>query len=120
MFLSGKFGYVTVGGAQKHFSSWRLPLKTAAPKVTNFLSQGFRELVVGISEATIDIEGPYNSGFVGLASGGEYVFVLGLNADVGLTVTAIITNLEPSNDVEDVPKIKITAESNGPFDLIVL
>jgi hypothetical protein len=115
--LSGTLGYVKVNGVPKAFGKWRAPLKANRPKVNNFLS-GSQRVVSGLLGASIQIEGPWDVGALGMAVGGSYTFLLGVSPSVFVSVTAIV-DLEPSNDVEDAPRITITGDSDGPFTFVL-
>jgi hypothetical protein len=117
MLVSGLLGYVNVDGVAKSFGKWRCPIKVVKPKVNNFKS-AFQRIVSGLVGATIQIEGPWDVGAMGLTAGNSYVFQLGVTPSLFLTVTAII-DVEASNDVEDAPRITITGETDGPFSLLV-
>lgn len=90
-------------------------MKTGTPKVTNFTGQGFRQLVSGITEGTIAVEGPYDNTNMAFTSGSTYDLTLQWTSGVNLTGTGILATLEPSMDVEDAGRVKATFEVNGPF-----
>jgi hypothetical protein len=115
VFLSGKFGFVGVTGTNYSFGKWSTPMKVGLPKVTNFNSGGYRVQVVGIFEGQIELEGPWEIGAMPLAVGTEYTFTLGVTAGLSIAIAAIVETITPSNDVEDTPRVKVTAQSQGAF-----
>jgi hypothetical protein len=143
MYLAGVTGFVNVKGGPQYMGKWKMSGKTNMVKVNNFVDSGssvagtsappssnfasnstppagsgVTVLVAGLSSATINIEGPYNSGTVGLYQGGYYLFNLGFAAGLFLTVGAIIESMDFDNDIEGGPRVNITAQSTGTFVLL--
>lgn len=114
-FLSGTTGYVKLGSTSYSFDKWRMDMKANAPKVTNFTSAGYQVLVAGVIGGTLTLSGPINSGSMALAMNSVYTFHLGLDTGVELAVSAIVTGLVPENDVNDSPRVTVTAETSGAF-----
>ena len=52
-YISGKTGYVSIGGTHYRFGKWKAAMKTALPKTTNFEGGGYQEVVAAITSATI-------------------------------------------------------------------
>lgn len=113
--VSGKSGSVLVGGTAYAFGKWEYAMKTGTPKVTNFNGSGYRQLVSGITEGTITVDGPMDLGNMALTSGNTYVMTLQWTNSVTLTGTGILASLTPSDDVEDAGRVKCTFEINGTF-----
>lgn len=114
-YLSGTSGFVKLGATDYAFGKWKIALRSGAPKVTNFTSGGYQEIVGGVIAGTITLNGPYNQGAMALAANTSYVFHLGMDTGVEFSLTARITNLEVDNDTEDAPRVTVTAESSGSF-----
>lgn len=112
---SGSTGFVKLGSTAYAFGKWKIAMKSGTPNVTNFTSAGYRQLVAGIIQGTLTCSGPYNSGSMPLAMNTSYVWHLGMDTGIELSVTATLTGLEVDNDVEDAPRINITAEISGSF-----
>lgn len=90
-------------------------MKTGTPKVTNFTGGGYRQLVSGITEGTVTVEGPYDNGNMAFTSGNSYDLTLQWTSGVTLAGTGILASLEPSMDVEDAGRLKCTFEISGSF-----
>lgn len=114
-FYSGTVGYVVLGSTTYSFGKWKLAIKAGAPKTTNYTSGGFQSVVPGVVQGDITVSGPWNVGSTPVAINGVYVFHLGLNTGVELVCTAQVTGIDPENDVEDTPKVSVTATSTGAF-----
>lgn len=114
-YLSGITGSVAVGATNYAFSKWRIPMKSGLPKVTNFNTAPYQQLVTGILSATIYLEGPYDQGSMAFAAGTSYGWILRWTSSVSLTVTAFIEELQPDVDVEGAARVAITAQSSGSF-----
>ncbi len=118
--ISGKTGAVLVGSIQYAFGKWEYAMSTGTPKVTNFTGGGYRQIVSGITEGTITVEGPYDEGNMPLTSGNTYTLTLNWNNTISLTGTAILAKLTPSMDVEDAGRIKCVFEVNGTFTAAIV
>lgn len=116
--IGGPSGSVTVGGVAYAFGKWRASLKTGLPRVNNFTS-AYQALVAGLTSATITLEGPYDGGNMPLTAGTSYAFVLKFSNAITLTITALVSEIGPSQDIEDAARIAVTAESNGSFTAAV-
>lgn len=115
-YLSGKSGSVKIGDTAYSFGKWRLAMKTNPVKATNFTSEGFQLVLDSIHGATLTLEGPYNAGNMAFVVGSYHEFKLGFDATLSLTVTAMVSGIEPAVDCEGGQIIVVTAESNGAFD----
>lgn len=113
--LSGKSGSTNIGATSYSFGKWKVALKTNLPKVTNWNSGGFQQLVSGITEATLTISGPYDAGNMPFTVGNSYIWLLNWTNVLGLSVPAIIESIDADNDVDGNPTISITARSSGNF-----
>lgn len=112
--IGGPSGSVLVGGVPFAFGKWRASLKNALPRVNNFTS-AFQQLVKGLTSATLNMEGPYDSGNMPLTVGNSYEFTLKYAPSISLTVNALVGEIGPSQDIEDAGRIAVTAESSGIF-----
>src|SRR4051812_47413668 len=128
---SGVFGYVQIAdvpplappldeGVRYNFGTWRAVNRCKAVDRTGFQSLGFQANVGGRRGATITLSGPFDEDMI-FEPGKLYEFHLGLDDDgdiiVELVVTARVTDATPANDSDDAPKLDVTAESHGPFDV---
>jgi len=118
--ISGKSGSVQIGTVSYAFKKWTFNMKTNTPNVTNFNGGGFRQIVSGITQGQLQIEGPYDQGNMPLVCGNSYSFTLTWTMGITLTCTAIISDMTPELDVEDAGRLKITAEVNGSFTAAVV
>lgn len=114
-YLSGATGFVKLGATAYPFGKWKVSMKAGTPKVTNWTTSGFQALVAGIISATLTASGAINNGSTAITVGQSYVFHLGMDTGVEVSFTAIVSALEPENDVEDAARFSITAESTGTF-----
>lgn len=112
--IGGPSGSVLIGGVPYAFGKWRCPIKTGLPRVNNFTS-AFQQLVAGLTSGTITLDGPYDGGNMPLTSGQSYEFTLKFSNAISLTLTALVGEIVPSQDIEDAARISITAESSGTF-----
>jgi hypothetical protein len=116
-FVGGTQGYVQTGtltSSRYAFKSWQLKMACALPKANNFLSP-YQRVVAGLISAQLTVEGPYDGNSMAFSAGASYDWVLGLSMSISLTVTALISDITPKNDIEDMPRVSITAESDGAF-----
>ena len=114
-FLHGKNGFVQIGATVYAFGHWTADLKNNPGKVTNFTGLGYRQLITGITEATISIDGPYDAGNMAFAIGAAYILNLGFSNVISLTVTTICTGIKPDVDIEKEQRVALTFEQTGPF-----
>jgi hypothetical protein len=114
-YIAGKTGYVQVGANQTRFGKWKLGIKTAVVKRTNFQSGGFQELLAAITDGSLTISGPYDQGNMALSCGTQYTFVLGWTSEVSITCVAIVDSLDLDDDAEGAADVAFTAKTNGSF-----
>lgn len=119
-FIGGTTGYVQFGTltAQRYgYKKWALAMSCNLPKVNNFLDAPYQRVVAGILSAKVSISGAYDQNGMGaLVAGQSYRFVLGFSASISFTVTALVSALNLSNDVEDAPRVDgVEADSDGTF-----
>lgn len=114
-YLSGITGAVLVGATAYSFSKWRIAIKCGLPKVTNFNTAPYQQLVAGILSSTVTLEGPYDQGNMAFTAGTSYAFILRWTASISLTITGFIEELTPDEDVDGSPRVSITVQSNGTF-----
>lgn len=119
MLLSGKTGFVALAGRKYRFGKWDLPLTMNTPKANNFIDAPFSIFVGGLFEAKLTCDGPYDLGNMPLVLGNVYIFTLGWTPAVSFTVTGYLNSLNPSNDVENNPIVKIGAQVSGAFGLFI-
>ncbi len=115
--LSGKTGFVNVGGLAFRFGKWSLPMTARTPAANNFVDAPFEVYVPGLLGAKLTCTGPYDSGNMSLTIGNTYDFVLGFAPGIDLSCTAILNALTPTDDVEGNPQIEIGAQVSGEFDI---
>src|SRR5262245_2130163 len=116
--ISGVLGSVSVGGVSYSFGKWKLSIRANRPKMNNFKS-GFQRVVGGLLSAALDVEGPWDVGAMPLTAGNMYTFQLGVSPSVFIVVNVVI-DLEPSNDVEDAPRLRVSGDSDGSFTYSVV
>ena len=119
-FVSGLFGNVAVNGVNYTFRKWKLTENTKYVERNNFLSQGFDQGVPGFTGATLEAEGPWNVGGMALTCGTTYTFNLFYSAVGSIQVSAMVITLEPDNDAEGSPNVRLTARTNGVFTAATL
>jgi hypothetical protein len=120
--ISGKDGSVVINNGsdvEYAFGKWSVPMKAGLPKVNNFTSD-FQQLVAGLTSGTINLEGPYDGGNMPLTVGTKYTFKLNFNGSIQLSVPAIVETVEPSQDVDDAARVKVTAQSTGSFTAAIV
>lgn len=108
MAISGKTGFVKLGTSRYAFNRWSCPIKSNQVKTTNFESLGFQEVVSCITSAGITCSGPYAPGSMSVVAGQTYTFHLGWTNGLELVVQGNVASVEPDNDAEGVPQLKIT------------
>ncbi len=113
--LSGKTGYVNVGGVPFRFGKWDLTMSAGTPKANNFIDAPYEIYVSGLLGAKLTCSGPYDAGNMPLTIGNVYTWVLGFTPGIFLTVVAVLNNLHPTNDVEGNPQVEIGAQVSGSF-----
>ena len=117
---SGTTGYVKLGTTTYAFGKWKVTFKAGAPKVTNFTGSGYQQLVAGVVSGTLTLTGPYDNGNMPLVAGTTYVFHCGSDTGVELTFSAIVTQIEVDDEVEDACRVNVTAESTGSFTAAIV
>ena len=119
-FVAGTKGYVQIGTLTTSiwaYKKWTLAMKAALPKMNNFLSV-YQRVVGGVLSGTLTLEGPYDtSGMGNLVPGLSYQFVLGLSSSISFTITAIVGDTTPSDDIDDAPRVTVSAETDGTFTI---
>lgn len=119
-FLPGTTGYVAIGATTYAFGKWKLAIRGGTPKVTNWSGGGYQQLVAGVVAGTVTVSGAWNVGGMPVAIGALYTFHLGLGTGIELIVNAIVSAIDPENDVEDTPRVSVTAESSGAFVAVIV
>lgn len=114
-FLAGKGGSVTVGTATWKLREWSLDMKTDASDVTNFSSSGYRENIAGLTGASLSASGPFDSTAMALTAGTSYSFTLAVSNTVNFSVSARVTNIRVTTNVDRAVEVSISAESTGSF-----
>ncbi len=118
--LSGKTGYVNVAGQPYRFGKWDLTATSGVPKAFNFVDAPYEVYVSGLLGCKLTCDGPYDANGMPLTVGNSYAFVLGFTNAIFLSVTGILNSLNPSNDVENNPIIKIGVQVSGPFSTSII
>lgn len=116
--IAGPSGSVLVGGVACAFGKWRFQMKAGTPRVNNFTS-AYQQLVTGLVSGTLTIEGPYDGGNMPIAIGLVYVFTLRFNGSIALVASALVSDISPSQDIDDAARLSITAETSGSFTAAV-
>ena len=119
-YVSGKIGYVRVGGSDLAMDEWGFDMDAGIIKVTNFLSAGFQEVIVGILSANVSFSGQWDISNIGLVIGGSYTVVLGVSPGVSLTGSILLSKLQAKDSTEGNPKLSCSGPTNGPFSILVV
>jgi hypothetical protein len=120
--LSGKIGYTTIGAVSMAFRHWEAPLGVEVLDVSNFLSAGFDQMIVGFFGGTVDLEGAYDQGNMPLICGNLYTFHLGFNQTglIEILMPAIVKEIRPVVDAKKEQVLRVSAKSTGVFTIVVL
>lgn len=111
--LSGTTGYVIADGVTLSADKWDASLDQVAVNRANFTTAGEPSNSAGQRTGQISLEGPMEDGTVALVRGALVTFKLGLTDTLFVTVNARVTNFNPSNDSNDGPRFKVTAQQHG-------
>lgn len=126
-YFSGKMGSCTIGGVAFPLETWELNSTTQAVEVSNFvIPLGQEAFVPNLVGGTITCAGPLTSlgspdaGLIPLRpTAGQYaVFYLGVGAGLGYTVTALITEVNPSQDIKGRASVEIVAQVSPNPNLV--
>lgn len=97
------------------FDKISVDMENAVTEVTNFNSGGYAQYITGITDAKIDLSGPYDQGNTSLTLGGSVTVTVGYSASVTLTVPGIIKSIKPDISVKDAERISVSVQSSGSF-----
>lgn len=119
--LAGQGGSLKKNGTPYPFKSWRLKLSCAALDVTNFLSEGFSEIMAGIKSGELTAQGLLVPELQ-LTLGERTTFSLGAGTDVngiayGITFTGVVLDITPSTAVDKPAEIEVMLRTSGSFTL---
>jgi hypothetical protein len=112
--LPGKSASISIGGSTMNFSKVSFPMEVKLPEVSNWSSLA-RLFVAGLYNVKFQVEGPWDSGSMGIALGTTYTVVITWGTAVTTSVSAICEKIEIDQDVDDAARLKITFQSNGTF-----
>ena len=106
---------MSVGNTSYKLRNWQLKMHCDAVDTTNFSStNGGRENVAGLKNATLTAEGPYDQGSLAFTCGTTYAFILNAGSS-SFTVTCRVTDLTPGVAVDGVAVVNLEAVSTGDF-----
>lgn len=126
-YFSGKQGSCTIGGVAYPLETWELNSTTQAVAVSNFtIPLGQEAYVPNLIGGTITCAGPLTSlgspdaGTIALRpTAGQYAtFVLGVAAGFAYTVVALITEVNPTQDINGRAGIEIVAQISPNPNLV--
>ncbi len=118
-YFSGKMGSCTIGGVAFPLDTWELNSATQAVEVSNFtIPLGQEAYIPNLVGGEIRCAGPLTSlgspdaALIPLrpTAGAYAVFYLGVGLGLGYTVTALITEINPSQDVKGNARQEIVAQ----------
>lgn len=118
-YFSGKLGSCTIGGVAYPLETWELNSVTQAVEVSNFtIPLGQEAYVPNLIGGTITCSGPLtslgspdNGTIAGRPTAGQYAtFYLGVGLGLGYTVVALITEVNPTQDVKGRASVEIIAQ----------
>lgn len=118
-FFAGKTYSISIGASVKPLDKVELSIDGEAVDVTNFLSGGWRELLLGGGVKSVDItaSGPYNGVAVGATAGDHVtdnvVFIFTYASGPAITLTAQLDKVSLPIDVKGAGQITYTAKSTG-------
>lgn len=116
--FAGKSASITVGGTAKPLDKFEVSIDGAPIDYTNFTSSGWQLLTGGVKKAKISASGPYNgiasAGSAGDVAGTSVAFVLDFGSSgPSLTITALLSKINASTDVNGIAQISYEADSTG-------
>lgn len=117
-YLSGVTGSAEINGTSLPFGKWKAPFKAKMIPNKNFLTAPYDAWVVGFIGSQIELEMPvYPAGTLGVTvtAGASATLTLGFTATLALTVPVLFETVEPANDADGAPTLRITAVSQGAF-----
>lgn len=83
--------------------------------------QGFQDGVSGFKSTKVTWKGPWNEAQCPLVSGLVYDVLLGIDDQpLAYLATVHLTDITPSNNVEDGPMLDFAGDSIGVFDYVTL
>lgn len=117
-YYCGKLGSITVGGVAYPLENWEMTSSVTPVEVSNFtIPLGQEAYCAGLYGGTIRATGPLTSlgspdaGVIPgrPTAGNYYVFALGVGPGLSYSVTAMITEINPSQDVKGRATLEIVA-----------
>lgn len=118
-YYCGKLGSILIGGVAYPLENWELTSSVEPIEVSNFtIPLGQEAYCAGLFGGTITCSGPLTSlgspdaGIIAgrPTAGNYYVFTLGVGPGFAYTVTAMITEIVPSQDIKGRATLDITAQ----------
>lgn len=126
-YFCGKFGSCAIDGVVYPISSWELNSEVTTPEISNFtVPLGQQMFCPNLISGNLTCEGflsnaglPSTAVLPGFPTAGGYAaFTLGYGPALSFTVNALITAIDPSQDINDVGRFTIEAVlSPNPADL---
>lgn len=128
VYYCGKQGSIAINGVAYPLTNWELSSEVTTPEISNFtVPLGQQMYCPNLIGGTITCEGFLTSagvpsaGVIGLLypTAGSYAeFTLGVGVGLSYTVSGLITNITPSQDIQDTARFSIEAQiSPNPANL---
>lgn len=127
-FYTGKYGFLTVGGASFPMEEWSLEVEIEEVEVSNFNSGGVKSLLGGLIGGSFSASGPYAGAIPGLGdldsisvqaanlgNGAIGSFTFGVGPGKSFTYPVLITNASVSQNVKEKATVEISGSlTNNP------
>lgn len=127
VYFCGKQGSIAIGGVPYPLTNWELSSEVTTPEISNFtVPLGQQMYCPNLIGGTITCEGfltsvgvPSAATLPGYPTAGSYAeFTLGVGLGLSYTVAGLITNITPSQDIQDTARFSIEAQiSPNPANL---
>jgi hypothetical protein len=127
VYFCGKQGSIAIGGVPYPLTNWELSSEVTTPEISNFtVPLGQQMYCPNLIGGTITCEGfltsvgvPSAAILPGYPTAGSYAeFTLGVGLGLSYTVAGLITNITPSQDIQDTARFSIEAQiSPNPANL---
>lgn len=118
---AGKTGSVMIGTVSYAYKEWSLSMEEKMIETSNFSTGSYRAYIGGLIGATLDLTGPYDTGPAGsggnnpLVVGTTYTFILNVNSLISYTVSAIVSKIGLTQNIDDCAQLKVSAQVTGSF-----
>src|SRR5262245_41554384 len=110
---SGTQGYVRIGGVSKTASKWTADLKQVVVDRSNYTTAGEPLNAYGQRTSDITVSGPYE-GPLQVVRGSLVDVVLGISADLFITVRMRVGGVQFTKDKDGGPEFTLTGNQYGP------